>query len=75
MGEADRLARIMREASEAVLGGGKRVRVDTKIIRWPKRFEDEARGSGMFAAVLAELERAERLSAMLKETPIGREPG
>jgi hypothetical protein len=57
--DAGALARIMGDASELVLGPGKRVRVDSKIIRWPKRFEDDARGTHMFATVMSHLEMAE----------------
>jgi DNA polymerase-1 len=57
--QAARLAQIMADASEFVLGGGKRCRSDVKIVRYPNRFEDEARGSVMFARVMKLLEEAE----------------
>ena len=52
--DATQLAQIMADASEIVLGQRRRVRVETQIIRWPDRFEDETRGSKMFATILAE---------------------
>jgi DNA polymerase I len=48
------------DASELVLGPGKRCRSDIKIVRYPDRFEDEARGSVMFSRVIKLLEAAER---------------
>jgi len=56
--EAKAVAEIMAEASEIVLGKGKRCRSDIKIVRYPDRFEDEARGSTMFARVLTLLGQA-----------------
>jgi hypothetical protein len=52
-----RLLAIMGDASEVVLGPGKRVRVDHKIVRWPDRYSDP-RGARMFETVTAELDRA-----------------
>ena len=57
--KAEQLAQIMGDASELVLGSGKRCRSDTKIVRYPDRFEDE-RGGVMFKKVMALLEAAER---------------
>jgi DNA polymerase-1 len=56
---AGRLARIMGDASEIVLGPGKRCRSDIKIVRYPDRFEDEKRGGVMFRRVMKLLEDAE----------------
>ena len=50
----------MGDASELVLGPGKRCRSDIKIVRYPDRFEDE-RGGVMFEKVMALLEAAEQL--------------
>ncbi len=50
----------MAQASEIVLGPGKRCRSDIKIIRYPDRFEDEARGSVMFSRVMDLLHAAEK---------------
>jgi hypothetical protein len=49
---AGRLAQIMGDASEIVLGRGKRCRSDIKIVRYPDRFEDEKRGGVMFRRVM-----------------------
>ena len=57
--QASRLANIMAQASELVLGQGKRCRTDVKVIRYPDRFEDEKRGAKMFAIVMELLEKAE----------------
>jgi DNA polymerase-1 len=57
--QAGRLARIMGDASEIVMGAGFRCRSDVKIIRYPDRFEDEARGGLMFNRVMKLLEDAE----------------
>jgi DNA polymerase-1 len=57
--KAEQLAKIMGDASELVLGPGKRCRSDIKIVRYPDRFEDE-RGVVMFENVMALLEAAER---------------
>ena len=57
------VAEIMAQASEIVLGPGKRCRSDIKIVRYPDRFEDEARGSVMFARVVALLEAAQNAAA------------
>jgi len=56
--QAQAVAEIMAQASEIVLVPGKRCRSDIKIVRYPDRFEDEARGSVMFARVMALLEAA-----------------
>ena len=56
--QAQAVAEIMAQASEIVLGPGKLCRSDIKIVRYPDRFEDEARGSVMFARVMALLEAA-----------------
>ena len=50
---------IMADASELVLGTGKRCRTDAKIIRYPDRFEDEQRGAVMFATIMKLLQEAE----------------
>ena len=57
---AARLAQMMSDASELVLGPAKRCRSDIKIVRYPDRFEDEARGSVMFSRVMTLLEAAEK---------------
>ena len=57
--QAQAVAEIMAQASEIVLGPGKRCRSDIKIVRYPDRFEDEARGSVMFARVMALLKAAQ----------------
>jgi DNA polymerase I len=57
--QASRLALIMGDASELVLGRGKRCRSDIKIIRYPDRFEDE-RGVIMFRKVMELLDVSER---------------
>lgn len=56
---SERLAEIMGDASELVLGDGKRCRSDIKIIRHPDRFEEDERGKVMFAKVMRLLEEAE----------------
>ena len=58
--QSERLAEIMGDASELVLGAGKRCRSDIKIIRHPDRFEEEERGKVMFAKVMALLDAAEQ---------------
>ena len=55
----DRLSEIMAEASELVLGAGKRCRTDAKIIRFPDRFDDEQRGAEMFSIIMKLLQAAE----------------
>jgi len=57
--QAEMLAKIMGDASELVMGPGKRCRSDIKIIRYPDRFEDEARGTKMFEVILQLLHEAE----------------
>jgi hypothetical protein len=56
--DVERLRKIMDEASELVLGAGKRVRADDEpeIVRWPDRYADE-RGLGLFETIRAELEK------------------
>jgi hypothetical protein len=61
--QARAVAEIMAQASEIVLGPGKRCRSDIKIIRHPDRFEDEARGSVMFSRVMRLLEEAQNAAA------------
>ena len=61
--QAQAVAEIMAQASEIVLGPGKRCRSDIKIVRYPDRFEDEARGSVMFARVMALLGAAHNAAA------------
>lgn len=56
---AARLAEIMGDASELVLGTGKRCRSDVKIVRHPERYDDDGRGSEMFELVLELLAEAE----------------
>ena len=46
------------DASELVLGAGKRCRSDIKIVRYPDRYEDE-RGVSMFQKIMALLEAIE----------------
>jgi DNA polymerase I len=50
--QAQRLAEIMGDASELVLGPEKRCRSDIKIVRYPDRYQDE-RGAVMFEKVMA----------------------
>ena len=57
--QARAVAEIMAQASEIILGPGKRCRSDIKIVRHPDRFEDEARGSVMFSRVMDLLHAAE----------------
>jgi hypothetical protein len=57
--QAGLLAKLMSDASAHVLGAGRRCRTDTKIIRYPDRFEDN-RGSAMFEKVLKLLQIAQR---------------
>jgi hypothetical protein len=57
--QAGWLASIMGDASEIVLGSGKRCRSDIKTIRYPDRFEDRKRGAAMFNHVMKLLERVE----------------
>ena len=61
--QANQLARIMGDASELVLGPGKRCRSDIKIIRYPDRFQEEERGKVMFEKVVSLLEAAEARSS------------
>ena len=61
--EAAAVAEIMAQASEIVLGAGKRCRSDIKIVRYPDRFEDEARGSVMFSRVMGLLKKAGNVPA------------
>ena len=56
--QAAKLEEIMGDASELVLGPGKRCRSDIKIVRYPDRYEDE-RGVSMFQKVSALLEAIE----------------
>jgi hypothetical protein len=56
--QAAKLAEIMGDASELVLGPGKRCRSDIKITRHPDRFDDE-RGTVMFNRVMSLLAAAE----------------
>ena len=55
------LARIMGDASELVLGPGKRCRCDVKVVKYPARFHDE-RGAVMFGKVTALLDQVEEAS-------------
>lgn len=64
--QADQLARVMGDASELVLGPGKRCRSDHKIVRYPDRFEDE-RGKVMFERVTGLFEVAERDAAVREQ--------
>ena len=61
--QAAQLAQIMGDASELVLGPGKRCRSDIKIIRHPDRFQEEERGKVMFEKVVSLLEAAEARSS------------
>jgi DNA polymerase-1 len=61
--EAAAVAEIMAQASEIVLGAGQRCRSDIKIVRYPDRFEDEARGSAMFSRVMGLLKKARNVPA------------
>ena len=53
--QSAKLAEILGDASELVLGPRKRCRSDIKIVRYPDRYEDE-RGVVMFQKVMALLE-------------------
>jgi DNA polymerase-1 len=63
--KADRLAAIMGDASELVLGPGKRCRSDVKIVRYPERYDDDGRGSEMFKLVMELLNEAEAVDKPL----------
>lgn len=56
--QAARLAEIMGDASELVLGPGRRCRSDIKIVRYPDRYQDE-RGVVMFEKIMALLAEIE----------------
>jgi DNA polymerase I-like protein with 3'-5' exonuclease and polymerase domains len=56
--DADRLGMIMGDASECVLGAGRRVRIDAKIVRWPERYSDP-RGEAMFGRIKSILDGIE----------------
>ena len=60
--QAARLAKIMGDASELVLGPGRRCRCDgaedNDIVRWPDRYEDK-RGAVMFDRVMGLLAEVE----------------
>jgi DNA polymerase I-like protein with 3'-5' exonuclease and polymerase domains len=56
--QAQRLAQIMGEASEIVLGKGKRCRSDIKIVRSPDRYVDDKDDGKFFAKVMALLAAA-----------------
>jgi DNA polymerase-1 len=58
--QATRLATIMGDASEIILGAGRRCRLDIKIVRHPDRYEDEDRGREMFERVMELLAEAEK---------------
>ncbi len=72
---AAQLDRIMGDASEAILGAGRRIRVEVKIRRWPEAYR-ETRGLELFNILVDELARIEgaaiklmmlsRLSKLLK---------
>jgi hypothetical protein len=57
--QAQRLAQIMGDASEIVLGKGKRCRSDIKIVRSPDRYVDDKDDGKFFAKVMALLTAAE----------------
>ena len=57
--QAQRLAQIMGDASEIVLGKGKRCRSDIKIVRSPDRYVDDKDDGKFFAKVMALLSAAE----------------
>ena len=57
--QADRLAMIMGDASEIVLGAGKRCRSDIKIVRSPDRYVDDKDDGVFFAKVMKLLAEAE----------------
>jgi hypothetical protein len=57
-----RLLAVMGDASEAIFGAGKRVRVDHKIVRWPDRYSDP-RGAQMFETIKRESDRIWRREA------------
>lgn len=57
--QAERLAQIMGDASEIVLGKGKRCRSDIKIVRYPDRYVDDKDDGKFFAKVMDLLAAAE----------------
>jgi DNA polymerase I-like protein with 3'-5' exonuclease and polymerase domains len=57
--QAERLAVIMGDASEIVLGAGKRCRSDIKIVRSPDRYVDDKDDGVFFAKVMKLLAEAE----------------
>jgi DNA polymerase-1 len=57
--QASRLAQIMGDASELVLGNGKRCRTDTKIVRAPDRYVDDKDDGTFFAQIMKLLVAAE----------------
>jgi hypothetical protein len=56
------VGQIMGDASEAILGAGYRIRIDSKIIRWPHSYVEE-RGLELFNTLLTELARLEQKAA------------
>lgn len=57
--QAARLAQIMGDASETVLGSGKRCRSDIKIVRYPDRYVDDKDDGTFFDKVMRLLEQVE----------------
>jgi DNA polymerase-1 len=56
---AARLAQIMGDASEIVLGKGKRCRTDTKIVKAPDRYVDDKDDGTFFSQIMKLLAEAE----------------
>jgi hypothetical protein len=56
------VSRIMGDASEAILGPGYRIKVDSKVIEWPNSYVEE-RGLELFNTLLTELARIEQKAA------------
>jgi hypothetical protein len=52
----ERLKTLMGDASEVILGDGKRIRVGHEIVRWPDRCSDP-RGAQMFETIKREVDR------------------
>jgi hypothetical protein len=55
---AAQTVQVMGDASEMVLGSGRRVRVDTDVVAWPDRYVDENAGD-MFDQVMRLAQAAE----------------
>jgi len=58
--DVEHLKQIMGDASEAVLGGGRRIRADAQVTRWPNHYQDEraVETFGVIGGLLGEAERS-----------------